>query len=100
MRCSMPKQLSVDWKWQTLGEIAEINPRDEIIVPEDTEVSFVPMAAVSETTASITAAETRPLSEIRRGFTPFREGDVLFAKITPCMENGKIAIAHDLANGL
>jgi type I restriction enzyme, S subunit len=97
----MPKQLPSDWKWRTLGEIAEINPRSiDNTVPENTEVSFVPMANVSETTASIINAELRPLSEVRKGFTPFQEGDVLFAKITPCMENGKVAIAHNLANGL
>jgi type I restriction enzyme, S subunit len=97
----MPKQMLDGWNHRTLGEITKINPRNtEIPVSEDMEVSFVPMAAVSENTASITAAETRRFSEVRKGFTPFQEGDVLFAKITPCMENGKVAIAHGLVNGI
>jgi type I restriction enzyme S subunit len=53
---------------------------------------------VSEFSGTIVAAETRPLREVQKGFTPFQEGDVLFAKITPCMENGKAAIARNLVN--
>jgi len=95
----MLERMPSRWKLQTLGEIAEVNPRDTFIsLPENTEVSFVPMAAVSEITASITRAETRRLRDVRKGFTPFREGDILFAKITPCMENGKVAIAHGMRN--
>ena len=37
--------------------------------------------------------------EVKRGYTPFKEGDVLFAKITPCMENGKMAIVPQVING-
>ena len=44
-------------------------------------------------------AATKPLAEVLRGYTPFRDGDVIFAKITPCMENGKAAIAKGLTNG-
>jgi type I restriction enzyme S subunit len=58
------------------------------------------MQSVSEETASITVHETRTFAEVKRGYTPFREEDVLFAKITPCMENGKIAIARRLTNGI
>jgi len=58
------------------------------------------MAAVSESKPTFQLAEERPLGEVRKGFTHFREGDVLFAKITPCMENGKGAVATGLRNGL
>ncbi len=47
----------------------------------------------------MSAAETRPWGDVKKGYTPFQEGDVLFAKITPCMENGKYAIARDLHQG-
>src|SRR5687768_12323912 len=85
----------------TLGEVCEINPR----LPKDhglqahSEVAFVPMAAVDEISATIAQRMVRPFGEVRKGYTPFAEGDVLFAKITPCMENGKVAIARDLAGG-
>jgi len=46
------------------------------------------------------ASAHRPLSEVNRGYTSFKEGDVLFAKITPCMENGKSAVARGLKAGV
>ncbi|GAA4333632.1 hypothetical protein GCM10023165_08900 [Variovorax defluvii] len=85
-----------------LGEVCEINPR----LPrphglgDDTEVGFVPMAAVDEVSGTIRECRPRPFAEVRKGYTPFAENDVLFAKITPCMENGKVAIARDLPGGL
>ncbi len=57
---------------------------------------FVPMARVAEEFRGIDVSERRPFSEVKRGYTQFRPGDVLFAKITPCMENGKIAIVPDI----
>jgi len=54
------------------------------------------MAAVEAGTGRMNATETRDSAQIRSGFTRFEEGDVLFAKITPSMENGKIAIASNL----
>ena len=63
-------------------------------------VSFVPMAAVNEQLGTITHREERPIAAVSKGYTAFEEGDVLFAKITPCMENGKVALARDLTNGI
>ena len=63
-------------------------------------MSFVPMAAVSEKDGAITHAESRPIASVSKGFTYFAEGDVIFAKITPCMQNGKSAIARGLLSGL
>ncbi len=58
------------------------------------------MAALSETSWRFETTEERPLGKTRKGFTHFAEGDVLFAKITPCMENGNAAVAMNLINGL
>ena len=84
-----------------LGDLCEINPRlpRDHDLEDDCEVSFVPMAAVSEVSGTIESATTRRYAEVRKGYTPFADGDVLFAKITPCMENGKAALAKDLAGG-
>jgi type I restriction enzyme S subunit len=57
------------------------------------------MSAVDDLTGTIANAETRPFAEVQKGYTYFEEGDVLFAKITPCMENGKSAIARGLIGG-
>jgi type I restriction enzyme S subunit len=64
------------------------------------EVSFVPMAAVEAATGRMDASEIRRFGLVKKGYTVFREGDVLFAKITPCMENGKMAVARGLHNGV
>jgi type I restriction enzyme S subunit len=63
-------------------------------------VTFVTMAGLSESKPSFQMKQERKLGEVRKGFTHFSEGDVLFAKITPCMENGKGAVATGLRNRL
>jgi type I restriction enzyme S subunit len=90
------------WEWAELGEVCEINPAKHEIknLPDNMQVTFVPMSAVSEVTGKIERPEIRLLGEVRKGYTYFKEGDVLFAKITPCMENGKSAIARGLINGI
>lgn len=86
----------------TLGEVCAMNPRpllDEL-PSDETEVSFVPMAAVEEETGRMDASQVRTLAAVSKGYMPFKENDVVFAKITPCMENGKVALASGLRNGL
>jgi type I restriction enzyme S subunit len=83
-----------------LGEIATVNPVTPASFPDGELCSFVPMEAVDESTASITRAALRPYSEVARGYTRFAEDDVIVAKITPSMENGKCALARNLRNGV
>lgn len=84
-----------------LGECTVINPKKSMDtrLKEDLIVSFVPMASVGED-GSIDTSEKKLYREVKSGFTYFIEGDVLFAKITPCMENGKGAVAINLYNGI
>jgi len=84
-----------------LKDCCVINPRKsgDKKLTDGLEVSFVPMTAVSEKGA-IDLSETRLYEEVKTGFTYFAENDVLFAKITPCMENGKGCIAEGLCNGV
>lgn len=65
-----------------------------------TNVSFVPMAVVSETDMYFSVQEQRPLKEVYAGYTYFRDNDVLLAKVTPCFENGKSGLARNLENGI
>lgn len=82
----------------SVSEIAEINPRlRQKDISSSTLISFVAMADVSEE-GCILQKEDKAYSDVKNGLTPFEEGDILFAKITPCMENGKGAIASDLTN--
>src|SRR5687768_2640062 len=83
-----------------LSEVAAVNPSKNVDpVAALKKVSFVPMASVSETTCSIISEEERPFEEVSKGYTSFQKGDILLAKITPCFENGKIAIAN-ISNNL
>lgn len=84
-----------------LGSCCEINPRkaDDKRLVNNIKVSFVPMSSVSEN-GGIDASDIRTYDEVKKGFTYFAENDVLFAKITPCMENGKGAVAKSLMNGI
>ena len=88
------------WKIRQIQELAEVNPRvDKKVIPDDIEVSFVPMPAVEAESGEIDVSQTKLAKEVKKGFTAFLQGDVLFAKITPCMENGKMAIVPALVNG-
>jgi type I restriction enzyme M protein len=93
----------VEWPRRLLGDVSEINPRRPQEVRDFADshlVTFVPMPAVNQYTGAIDTPEIKPLAEVRKGFTYFAEGDVIFAKITPCMQNGKSAVAHNLSNKL
>lgn len=57
------------------------------------------MPAVAEAGGGIVRAEVKPFSSVRKGYTYFAEGDVLFAKITPCMQNGKHAVVRGTMGG-
>jgi type I restriction enzyme S subunit len=81
----------------TLERYAEINPSAGPLDRTSLEhVAFVPMAAVTEQ-GRLENQELRPLAAVAKGYTYFERGDVLMAKITPCMENGKAALVDDLA---
>jgi type I restriction enzyme, S subunit len=89
------------WNFRPLAEIAEINPgRGNRQIQDNSEVSFVPMRAVSDKTGEIVSAEKRTYAEVKTGYTRFEDGDVIFARITPCMQNGKSAVAKGLVNGV
>lgn len=97
----IPYKIPDNWVWTRLGDITEINPKKKVLdFNEDEEVSFVPMKSVSEETGRIEKIEYEKYSKLKKGYTQFIEEDVLFAKITPCMENGKCAIAENLKNNI
>ena len=84
-----------------LGDVADVNPRlpKALAANGQTRVSFVPMAGLSEE-GRITNADERLLIDVVKGYTYFKRGDVLVAKITPCMENGKVAVADSLPHAI
>lgn len=99
MKSKVNKSLPEGWKWVKLSEVCHVNPRRPILSYSDNEnVSFVPMEAVDQTSGSISDVQVKTFGEVKKGYTYFEENDVLFAKITPCMQNGKHAIARNLIN--
>ena len=86
------------WAKKRLRFALQINPsKSEIRLADDDRVSFVPMDAVGEY-GGIRLSEEKELSEIGSGYTYFCDDDVVVAKITPCFENGKSALAKGLSN--
>ena len=88
------------WIDSCIDDIAEVNPGRFGDIAVDAQISFVPMLAVSDIYGEIVNPTIRSYGEVSKGYTQFREGDVIFAKITPCMENGKIAVARALEGGM
>lgn len=93
-----------DKKWNVYSNLLNycvFNPKKNEIaeVNKDTMVTFLPMQNVS-VDGVINYSIEKKISEVWKGFTYFKENDVLFAKITPCMENGKGAVAKKLKNGI
>ncbi|MCK4357599.1 MAG: restriction endonuclease subunit S, partial [Candidatus Cloacimonetes bacterium] len=91
-------ELPTDWKWVRLGEVCVINPRrpkNFTRFPESL-TTFIPMSSVNGKSGAIIKPEVVPYFKVARGYTYFEENDVLFAKITPCMQNGKHLIARNL----
>ena len=90
------------WPLASIGTVTQVNPKLLAVDRPDPDemVSFVPMAAVSEETLRIETEAERHFSEVAKGYTPFKRGDVLIAKITPCFENGKMALADNLSHEL
>lgn len=96
-----PWALPEGWCWSLLSDVAFVNPATSFdhLAASDS-VTFVPMAAVAEETGTIDLSVERPMKEVAKGYVRFAEGDVIFAKITPCMENGKIAPVPTLRQGV
>ncbi len=88
------------WALGSISDIADVNPPGSTVAADDNElVTFLPMAAVEELSGKIDLSTERPFAEVKKNFTRFRDNDVLFAKITPSMENGKVAVARGLRDG-
>ncbi len=85
-----------------IGDICTINPRKSQLadLSPDTRVSFVPMADINEHQMEFKPVAEKLLSEVTSSYTYFEDNDVLFAKVTPCFENGKAGIAKGLLNGI
>ena len=94
-------KIPAHWELKRLKFVVVLNPPTSELrgLARDTDVSFVPMEAVGEY-GGLELSRTKPLGDVSAAYTYFRDGDVIVAKITPCFENGKGALAAGLTNGI
>ena len=92
----IPFDLPDGWAWARIATACIVNPRNSL--PDDMDVSFIPMPLISDGYANSHSAETRKWKDIKSGFTHFSENDIGIAKITPCFENRKSTVFKDLSN--
>lgn len=94
-------ELPEGWEVDKISSVSTINPKlpNKELISQDLEVQFLPMKLVEEIKNKIHLTEIKKFSEVQKGsYTPFIDGDIIFAKVTPCMENGKIAVVDKLKN--
>lgn len=98
--CDNPQYGKVPSTWviSTVGEIFTINPKTH--VEDDTDAAFVPMTFVADGYSNTFEYECKKWGDIKKGFVHFQENDVAVAKISPCLENRKSVVFHDLPNGI
>ena len=97
MNGRVDRELPRGWAFPTLAEVAQINPPlGRCVLSEHIPVTFVPMRVIEVEGGGIKNPETRLYGRVKKGYTVFRSGDVIMAKITPCMENGKTAVVSDV----
>ena len=83
-----------------LSSIVDIDPTIRFTgLADDTPISFIPMECIDDTFGEVKERRETTIAQTK-GYTKFEENDLLWAKITPCMQNGKSAIARNLTNGV
>ena len=91
--------LPSEWAICTISDVAAVNPK-KIVADADLVTGFVPMSHAPIDFHSKLQFEEKAWGEIQKAYTNFQNGDVIFAKVTPCFENGKAAIVDGLPNGI
>ena len=93
----IPFDIPEDWGWIRLKNLFLINPKNKL--DDNDFYSFVPMNLISDGYSNSCTYEIKKWSNIKKGFTHFKDGDIGFAKITPCFQNRKSLIFQNLKNG-
>ena len=94
----IPFSIPANWTWVRIRDVFRLNPKNE--ADDDSMAAFIPMEKISAGYKSDFVFDTVKWGSIKKGFTHFANGDVAFAKITPCFQNRKSAIFHGLPNGI
>ena len=94
----IPFDIPESWTWVRIKDMFIINPKNT--ASDDTLAAFIPMEKISATYGSVFTYDTVRWGTIKRSFTHIANGDVAFAKITPCFQNRKSAIFEGLPNDI
>jgi len=94
-----PYKVPENWCWVRLDKLYQVNPKNED-VDEDTRAAFIPMANIDGGLTSNFTYEIQSWKQAKKGHTQMADGDVAFAKISPCFENRKSMIVEGLENGI
>ena len=94
----IPFPIPANWQWVRIRDVFQLNPKNE--ADDETLAAFIPMEKIRAGYKSDFTFDLVKWGNIKKGFTHFANGDVAFAKITPCFQNRKSAIFHDLPNGI
>ena len=86
------------WQWVRISDVFLLNPKNE--ADDEDFAAFIPMEKIDAGYKSSYSFDTVKWRNIKKGFTHFANGDVAFAKITPCFQNRKSAIFNNLPNGI
>ena len=93
----IPFDIPDSWAWIRMGSLVAVNPRNA--VSDDTIIGFIPMPLLQDGFNNNHTFEEKLWKDVKSGFTHFSDNDVVIAKITPCFQNRKSAVIHDLPNG-
>ncbi|MBI6910307.1 restriction endonuclease subunit S [Pseudomonas palleroniana] len=91
-------ELPSGWAKACIGDLADLNPKQ--VFDDETIAGFVPMSHAPTNFRDKLRFDKRPWGDIKKAYTNFKDGDVIFAKVTPCFENGKAAFVEGLPNGI
>ena len=94
----IPFDIPITWQWVRIKDIFQINPKN--IAENNCISAFIPMEKICATYGSKFSYDEVQWKTIKTGYTHFADGDVAFAKITPCFQNRKSAIFYNLPNGI
>ena len=94
----IPFEIPESWEWVRVKDIFIINPK--VIAEDNADAAFIPMEKIEARYGSAFTFDIRKWKDIKSSFTCFADGDVAFAKITPCFQNRKSMILKDLPNGI
>ena len=92
------ENLPDSWYLTDIKNIFTINPKNK--VADDVIAGFVPMTNIADGYSNEFRFESKLWGDIKKGFTHFAEGDIVVAKISPCLENRKSVIVTSLPNGI